>query len=63
MNRGTCQNPVTCQCPQCANYREMLEESIQDELCDAGFYAQICRASKMCSKPRSPLFVDLNPWR
>lgn len=28
-------------CPQCANYREQLEESIQDEICDAGFYAQI----------------------
>lgn len=28
-------------CPQCANYRQMLEESIQDEICDAGFYAQI----------------------
>lgn len=25
----------------CANYREQLEESIQDEICDAGFYAQI----------------------
>lgn len=25
----------------CANYRELLEESIQDEICDAGFYAQI----------------------
>ncbi len=32
---------LTCRCPQCANYREMLEESIQDEICDAGFYAQI----------------------
>lgn len=31
----------SCLCPQCANYREMLEESIQDEICDAGFYAQI----------------------
>jgi len=31
--------PVAC--PQCANYREQLEESIQDEICDAGFYAQI----------------------
>ena len=28
-------------CPQCANFREQLEESIQDEICDAGFYAQI----------------------
>lgn len=28
-------------CPQCANYRQQLEESIQDELCDAGFYALI----------------------
>lgn len=26
---------------QCANYRSQLEESLQDELCDAGFYAQI----------------------
>jgi rubrerythrin len=34
-------HPVTCLCPQCANYREKLEESIQDEICDAGFYAQI----------------------
>lgn len=25
----------------CANYREQLEGSIQDEICDAGFYAQI----------------------
>lgn len=25
----------------CANYREQLEESMQDEICDAGFYAQI----------------------
>ena len=25
----------------CANYRRQLEESLQDELCDAGFYAQI----------------------
>ena len=25
----------------CVNYREQLEASIQDELCDAGFYAQI----------------------
>ena len=25
----------------CANYREQIEESIQDEICDAGFYAQI----------------------
>ncbi len=30
-------------CPpgMCANYRGQLEESILDELCDAGFYAQI----------------------
>lgn len=27
--------------PMCANYREQLEESILDEVCDAGFYAQI----------------------
>ncbi len=27
--------------PQCVNYREQLEESLQDEICDAGFYAQI----------------------
>ena len=25
----------------CTNYRHQLEESLQDELCDAGFYAQI----------------------
>lgn len=25
----------------CQNYRGQLEESIQDEICDAGFYAQI----------------------
>jgi rubrerythrin len=25
----------------CANYREQIEASIQDEICDAGFYAQI----------------------
>ncbi|MDD3334444.1 MAG: ferritin-like domain-containing protein [Eubacteriales bacterium] len=25
----------------CTNYRNQLEESVQDELCDAGFYAQI----------------------
>jgi rubrerythrin len=35
-----CQDPV-CTCPQCNNYRVMLEESLQDEICDAGFYAQI----------------------
>ncbi len=26
---------------KCANYKEQLEESMLDELCDAGFYAQI----------------------
>ena len=31
--------PVSC--PQCENYLEQLEESMQDEICDAGFYAQI----------------------
>lgn len=25
----------------CTNYRQQLEESLQDEICDAGFYAQI----------------------
>jgi rubrerythrin len=25
----------------CANYREQLEQSVLDEICDAGFYAQI----------------------
>ncbi|HBQ85875.1 MAG TPA: hypothetical protein DER33_00690 [Syntrophomonas sp.] len=30
-----------CPCHQCDKYRERLEESIQDEICDAGFYAQI----------------------
>ncbi len=33
--------PITCRCPRCENYRQMLEESVQDEICDAGFYAQI----------------------
>lgn len=28
-------------CSQCRNYREQLEESLLDEICDAGFYAQI----------------------
>lgn len=28
-------------CPQCQNFRVSLEESIQDEVCDAGFYAAI----------------------
>ena len=28
-------------CPQCDDYREQLEQSILDEICDAGFYAQI----------------------
>ena len=28
------------QCP-CTNYKEQLEASLQDEICDAGFYAQI----------------------
>jgi len=32
---------ITSLCPQCTNYREQLEESVQDEICDAGFYAQI----------------------
>jgi len=32
---------LVCQCPGCSPYRASLEESIQDELCDAGFYAQI----------------------
>ena len=27
-------------CP-CGNYLEQLEKSLQDEICDAGFYAQI----------------------
>lgn len=30
-----------CQNPMCRDYRGQLEESIQDELCDAGFYAEI----------------------
>ncbi len=25
----------------CSNFRQQLEESIQDEICDAGFYAEI----------------------
>ena len=28
-------------CPQCQNLRGNLEDSIQDEICDAGFYAAI----------------------
>ncbi len=32
---------AVCACPQCANYRLALEESLQDEICDAGFYAMI----------------------
>ena len=28
-------------CPQWSNYRAQLEASIQDEICDAGFYAGI----------------------
>ncbi len=28
-------------CCKCHNYREQLEESLLDEICDAGFYAQI----------------------
>ena len=28
-------------CMNCKNYRAQLEESLLDELCDAGFYAQI----------------------
>ena len=35
------QRQFPCPNPQCANYRRQLEESIQDEICDAGFYAQI----------------------
>ena len=30
-----------CKCTLCDNYRAKLEESLQDEICDAGFYAQI----------------------
>lgn len=33
--------PIDCCCPKCTKFREQLEESIQDEICDAGFYAQI----------------------
>ena len=29
---------LLCECP---DYRDQLEESLQDEICDAGFYAQI----------------------
>jgi len=28
-------------CPQCEDYLQQLEESMQDEICDAGFYTQI----------------------
>lgn len=44
MSNPKCKCPKCSPCPpcsQCLNYREMLEESIQDEICDAGFYAQI----------------------
>lgn len=30
----------------CANYREQLEDSLQDEICDAGFYAQIAKEAQ-----------------
>lgn len=30
-----------CNNPMCRNYRGQLEDSILDEICDAGFYAQI----------------------
>ena len=40
MAQVICQQ-VECQCPQCENYRASLEESLQDEVCDAGLYAQI----------------------
>jgi len=39
--RPPCPPCPPCPCPQCDNYREMLEESMQDEICDAGFYAEI----------------------
>lgn len=33
-----------CTCTgMCANYKNQLEESLQDELCDAGFYAEIAK--------------------
>jgi len=32
---------LVCNSPGCSPYRASLEESIQDEICDAGFYAQI----------------------
>lgn len=28
-------------CCECENYREQLEDSMLDEICDAGFYAQV----------------------
>lgn len=34
-------HPKCPNCPNCQNYRESLEESLQDEICDAGFYAAI----------------------
>ncbi|NLN86919.1 MAG: ferritin-like domain-containing protein [Syntrophomonadaceae bacterium] len=40
MAQVICQQ-VECECPQCDNYRTSLEESLQDEICDAGLYAQI----------------------
>lgn len=41
----------------CANYREQLEESILDELCDAGFYAQI--ASEAPSEILKELIISI----
>ena len=35
------QKSETIKMSQCQDYRRQLEESLQDEICDAGFYAQI----------------------
>ena len=41
MSQNNAVQQLVCLCPGCTNYRTALEESIQDEICDAGFYAQI----------------------
>lgn len=41
----------------CADYRGQLEESLQDELCDAGFYAQI--ANEALSEELRELIISI----
>jgi hypothetical protein len=41
MSQCNATQQLVCLCPGCRPYRASLEESIQDEICDAGFYAQI----------------------